>query len=399
MLKTKVTCWFCNEESQVFFMNKNSWTCEKCEQYNGFKKDGDYNKIIPEMEKDESAKQFCVNSNQNYGSSSTSLLCDRCNQNQELKLNEMKKFEAKMDDKTSDEEYEIFKKKLDHIYDICRPCKTKVNSHLKNLDLQIGDHLLRQRKATNVNSFNTQVQKPFQQLNNITKEKPQKILNQESTSPKLIDNLKNISKKAYTIAGTVPNYVFKTSPRKDYKYEISPASISKENLETSFNSSHLSEGKNESFSTKPTKCTKLKKSKITCDSITTVCEDLLIFFFVVLVFACDLVNLINDSGVLFDENSSSEWFDTLLALYKQNLVILAFVTIISMHLAYKRPKISRFLMLFGYFFNLILHFHVFDFRLEEQYITEVFISFFLTFYLTLARVYNIVQLVRYVGLV
>lgn len=46
MFKTNVTCWFCNEESQVFFMKKNSWTCEKCEQYNGFKKVYFKNKIM-----------------------------------------------------------------------------------------------------------------------------------------------------------------------------------------------------------------------------------------------------------------------------------------------------------------------------------------------------------------
>ena len=38
MLKTKVSCWFCNEDSHVFVFNKNSWTCPKCEQYNGFTK-------------------------------------------------------------------------------------------------------------------------------------------------------------------------------------------------------------------------------------------------------------------------------------------------------------------------------------------------------------------------
>lgn len=298
-----------------------------------------------------------------------------------------------MKDKTSDKEYEVFKKRLDHLYDLCRPCKMKLNSHLKNLDQKIGDHLIRQRKT--INGTYNNLQKPFQPINNnVNTEKTQKIINQECTSPKLnniCDNLKNISKKAYTIAGTVPNYVFKTSPRKENKkYEISPASISKEKIETSFNSSQ-----NEiSFS--QTKSNKIKNSSITCDSITTVFEDILIFIFVVLVFACDLANVINDSGILFDENSTNEWFDLLTGLYKQIIAILVFLTILSMHMVYKRPKMSRFLMMFGYIFNLAIHFRIFDFRIEEQYITEVLISFFLTFYLTMARVYNLVQLVKYV---
>ncbi|RMZ97875.1 transmembrane protein -like [Brachionus plicatilis] len=391
MLKTKVTCWFCNQECQVFFMNKNSWTCGKCEQYNGFKKDGDYNKPIPEMQK-EVNKHYCANSNQNYASSG-SLLCEQCNRNQEMKLNEMKNFEEKMDDKTSDKEYEMFKKRLDHLYDLCRPCKMKVNYHLKNIDLQIGDNLIRQRKT--INGSNANLHKPFQQINNmpklVTKEKSQKIINQENSSPKLnkiCDNLKNISKKAYTIAGTVPNYVFKTSPTKESKYEISPASISKENIDTSFETSRT-----ENCLSK-VKSNRAKKSCITCDSITTIFEDILIFIFVVLVFACDLANVMNDSGTFFDENSTNGWLDMLLAFYRQIIVILAFVTILSMHMAYKRPKMSRFLMMFGYMFNLAVHFRIFDFRIEEQYITEVLISFFLTFYLTMARVYNLIQLVR-----
>lgn len=41
-------------------------------------------------------KHFCANTNQSYASSG-SLLCDQCNKNQEMKLNEMKKFDEKMD--------------------------------------------------------------------------------------------------------------------------------------------------------------------------------------------------------------------------------------------------------------------------------------------------------------
>lgn len=275
------------------------------------------------------------------------------------------------------------------MYDLCRPCKTKLNNHLKNIDLQIGDNLIRQRKT--INGTNNNIQKPFQQINNIPdvvyKDKNQKIINWESSSPKLnniCDNLKTISKKAYTIAGTVPNYVFKTSPRKDNKFEISPASISQDKID--LNSSKIEHSQTNY----------VKKSSITCDSITTVLEDIIIFIFVVLVFACDLANVINDSGIFFDENSTNEWFDMLITLYRQIIALLVLVTILSIHMVYKRPKMSRFLMMLGYMFNLAIHFQIFNFRIEEQYITEVLISFFLTFYLTMARVYNLIQLIRYV---
>lgn len=275
------------------------------------------------------------------------------------------------------------------MYDLCRPCKMKLNNHLKKIDLQIGDNLMRQRKTAN--GTNSNLQKPFQQINNIPdvvlKEKSQKILDWQSTSPKLnniCDNLKTISKKAYTIAGTVPNYVFKISPRKDYKYEISPASISQDNIDSTLNSSQIEHSQKNN----------VKKFSITCDAITTLIEDIIIFIFVVLVFACDLANVINDSGIFFDENSTNEWFDMLITLYKQIIAILVLVTILSVHMVYKRPKMSRILMMLGYMFNLAIHFQIFNFRIEEQYITEVLLSFFLTFYLTMARVYNLVQLVR-----
>ena len=40
MFKSKVSCWFCSEESYVYFYKKNSWSCESCGQYNGFNKVG-----------------------------------------------------------------------------------------------------------------------------------------------------------------------------------------------------------------------------------------------------------------------------------------------------------------------------------------------------------------------
>jgi hypothetical protein len=142
MLKSKVSCWFCNKESSVFILNKNSWNCENCNQYNGFKKDGDYNRMIPEMQK-ENKKSFCINSinkQTSESTKSTNLLCDRCNNMQEQKLNELNKFEARVEEHY-DEELKIFKSKLDHIYDLCRPCKLKLNQHLQRQDLQIGYYL------------------------------------------------------------------------------------------------------------------------------------------------------------------------------------------------------------------------------------------------------------------
>lgn len=102
-------------------------------------------------------------------------------------------------------------------------------------------------------------------LKNTLNQKPEeKIEKVDLMSQKfsISDNLKSISKKAYTIAGTVPSYVFKTSPKKDFnKYEISPASISNDRMDQdmSFNASQT--GQNESVHEKP-KEIKLKKAKL-----------------------------------------------------------------------------------------------------------------------------------------
>ena len=42
----RVTCWFCSHCQTVKFSQRNSWDCNACGQYNGFNKDGDYNKEI-----------------------------------------------------------------------------------------------------------------------------------------------------------------------------------------------------------------------------------------------------------------------------------------------------------------------------------------------------------------
>ena len=160
MLKSKVTCWFCNKESFVFLLNKNSWNCESCAQYNGFNKDGDYNKAIPEMQQ-ESKKTFCINTAivapQQQAPATTNLLCDKCNSLQEQKLKELNKFEARVEE-NFDDEYKVYKSKLDHIYDICRACKAKLNMHLQRQDLQIGHYLSSNDKKANMTPLKSAMQ-------------------------------------------------------------------------------------------------------------------------------------------------------------------------------------------------------------------------------------------------
>ena len=45
-IPTRVQCHFCSHCQTVKFSRRNSWDCQSCGQYNGFNKDGDYNKEI-----------------------------------------------------------------------------------------------------------------------------------------------------------------------------------------------------------------------------------------------------------------------------------------------------------------------------------------------------------------
>jgi hypothetical protein len=194
----------------------------------------------------------------------------------------------------------------------------------------------------------------------------------------LCDNLKSSFRKAYTVAGTsdspkpiIRQHKATNSPNKQ-RVDISPA-------------------------TKKERKTREKtSSSITCASVMMVLEDFFIYTCLLLVFACDLVNLLNDSGVLLNNaNTNREWFQTLLGLYKHVIFIMVVIIACSLHLAFKRPKISRFLMIIGFFFSFIVHVNFFDFTNEEQYIIEALLSFFLLSYLSIARVYNLFQLVRF----
>lgn len=415
MMKSKVSCWFCNKESLVFIIYKNSWTCESCNQYNGFKKDGDYNKQIPEMQKVNKQK-FCVNNSSisPKKSESTNLLCNRCNSSQEQKLKDLSKFEAKNED-NFDEEYKIYKLKLDQIHDLCRMCKMKLNQHLQRQDLQIG-HYLSTEKA-----HSAPLKKQIARGNNEIKKRVTlgKVADENVPPPEATKTYK----KAYTVSGSSPynqerrghNYtVSGSSPysqerrnlgkRHDYehnpkKYIYEPEEVYADTLKSK-----------EDYTTKVDNLlsSNLVKSKDTISwfIIQTVFVDFVSFLGIIIIFLCDLVNLINDSGIWenndydsgdFSNGSDQTYlFKAFLKVYKYTQLLLTTILIVSVYIAVKRPKMSRFLTILGILFNILIHMNFFGTQSDEKYIMEVFVSFFLGSYLSLARAYNVVQFYRYV---
>lgn len=155
MITLNKNCWFCDKFTRVSLFKTNSWTCSECKQYNGFTKDGDYNKEIPEM----FARNRSTKEKQNYYtktivdrrrsnvlkdaiSRNENVLCDTCNRNQEIKLNKLSNYESKNED-TYDFEIEMYKNYLDQLYDLCNICKSKVKFEIRKQDGILKQYLFK----------------------------------------------------------------------------------------------------------------------------------------------------------------------------------------------------------------------------------------------------------------
>ena len=160
-------------------------------------------------------------------------------------------------------------------------------------------------------------------------------------------------KKAYTIAGTVPSMMLKQTKQafNNISINATQASFLDENY-FEFEEVGDSPGANLGTTyTKPngamnghTSMTKPeRKIKVTFSSIMTIVVDLVILALINLMFACDLINLVNDSGVLVivnplgnDEESDYPYFQTLLSIYRYKILIFVLMVILTARLAYKR---------------------------------------------------------------
>ncbi|XP_059056954.1 uncharacterized protein LOC131850670 [Achroia grisella] len=135
-----VNCWFCNNDFWVKYMLRNSWTCPKCEQYNGFTKDGDYNKpIISTNDQIFSMPKVFQQSPSKNG------LCKMCNINQQLKVAQLASF-VPINEKKFDEEIDTYRTQLDKAYKLCSPCKRVLHTKLyKEKETLLATKLLETR--------------------------------------------------------------------------------------------------------------------------------------------------------------------------------------------------------------------------------------------------------------
>ncbi|KAK0415774.1 hypothetical protein QR680_012109 [Steinernema hermaphroditum] len=109
--KYRAECWFCQKHTWVNYDCLNCFTCRHCDQYNGFKANGDYNKRIKSQAANN--KQFCL----------------RAPKEVALIIAQINRFEPTNDLNFS---YELkeYKDSLNRIYPLCKICSAFTNKKL-----------------------------------------------------------------------------------------------------------------------------------------------------------------------------------------------------------------------------------------------------------------------------
>ncbi|XP_063237996.1 uncharacterized protein LOC134539706 [Bacillus rossius redtenbacheri] len=130
---TVVNCWFCNKDTLVPFGNKNCFDCPSCDQYNGFTRDGSYNKVIP-AQRNELLNHPVAAANQAPGTGALGpkaggSLCPECNSAQQEKVNKLAAFSPSKPSRY-DVEIEEYRWQLERRYPLCWHCEKVVQQVL-----------------------------------------------------------------------------------------------------------------------------------------------------------------------------------------------------------------------------------------------------------------------------
>ncbi|OPL20281.1 hypothetical protein AM593_04581, partial [Mytilus galloprovincialis] len=167
MFPVNVNCWFCNMDSTVQYGVKNSWDCPKCDQYNGFNEDGDYNKEIPAMY-DSSVNNIvgCQQAEFLTASNMGRQFCVKCHGNNHLKVKLLAGFSPlNWDD--YDNEFMLHKENIEQSYGTCENCQLMVDTEIEKQDHLLSRKVMQyhQQKAAEYMERNSHKEK--EQENNI----------------------------------------------------------------------------------------------------------------------------------------------------------------------------------------------------------------------------------------
>uniref|UniRef100_T1I2E3 Ima1_N domain-containing protein n=1 Tax=Rhodnius prolixus TaxID=13249 RepID=T1I2E3_RHOPR len=148
-LPKSVQCWFCHSKTKVDYRFANNWYCSNCDQYNGFTKDGDYNRLIDNHYEEKLNFTITSEGRTKDAWKPTNRLCEKCNRNQELKVQQLASF-VPLNEKNYDieiEHYSILSRELSVPLDI---------QYVKQLVDTFKAHITSLKRARVVNISNYQ---------------------------------------------------------------------------------------------------------------------------------------------------------------------------------------------------------------------------------------------------
>jgi len=148
----RVQCWFCPSAPAVTvpYAQRNAWTCAVCGQYNGFAKDGGYNRDVANAAAEVPARigvKIPKEANDNETVNNNGF-CDTCNVNQSLKAHQLARFVPSSAD-AYDREVEAYAKHLEDAYRLCRRCEAVLHQTLGEQDSWLKPRLLTWRLEAN----------------------------------------------------------------------------------------------------------------------------------------------------------------------------------------------------------------------------------------------------------
>ncbi|KAK9501416.1 hypothetical protein O3M35_012143 [Rhynocoris fuscipes] len=127
----RVQCWFCHSKTTVQYSISNSWYCSNCDQYNGFTKSGDYNKVV-DNQYDEKLNYSVTSIGRTSDAwKSTNRLCEKCNHNQELKVQQLASF-VPLNENNYEIEIEHYRAQLEKCYKLCPNCEALLSKIFVN---------------------------------------------------------------------------------------------------------------------------------------------------------------------------------------------------------------------------------------------------------------------------
>ncbi|KAH1003354.1 transmembrane protein 201 [Dendroctonus ponderosae] len=132
---TQANCWYCNKNTRVLCSWHKRFVCPNCEQYNGFDKDGGYDRVIEEQHREAPGAG-------NGGPPPQNGLCEPCNRNQEMRVRHLADF-VPLREWDYDREVEHFEKQLEKSFGLCGACEALVKATIRQQNAWIFGNMLR----------------------------------------------------------------------------------------------------------------------------------------------------------------------------------------------------------------------------------------------------------------